>query len=119
MIRYQNIQNNNSIILENFILFLNIILFINMLFRKNVTLIDINCDNLYLIFLYLSNYELYNLSYLCKYIKNIYSKKYFLKLIYQREHPMVFNILDNYCRLCNMNKFFRFTNKGFDNCLHF
>lgn len=79
---------------------------------------NLNCDSLYLIFLYLSNYELSNLCCLCKYIKYLYTQNFFLNIIYNRKHPIVFNILDNYCILCNINKFNNFFNKKFIRCKH-
>ena len=53
------------------------------------------------IFKYLSNEDVYKVSYLCKYYYNLLTSKYFIEYINKRYHPIVFNILDNYCGLCN------------------
>ncbi len=62
---------------------------------------NLSDDLLTYIFKYLSNEDVYKVSYLCKYYYNLLTSEYFIEYMDTRYHPMVFNILDNYCRLCN------------------
>ena len=62
---------------------------------------------LYKIFLYLPNQDLFCINLLSSYLHFIYMDSSFQKKIYNRYHPTVFNIFDNYCSLCNIpSKYF-------------
>lgn len=76
-------------------------------------------DILYNIFKYASNEDIYNLS-ISKYYKKILTDTYFFKYIKYRYHPIVFNIIDNLCKKCNIGIFF-ITEDKFDTltCRHF
>jgi len=58
-------------------------------------------DLLTYIFKYLSNEDIYKVSYLCKSYYGLLTSEYFVEYMDKRYHPMVFNILDNYCHYCN------------------
>ena len=58
------------------------------------------------IFEYLFNEDTFKLNKLCKDIKQISDSKSFINQIKSRKHPLVFNIIDNYCLKCNLSIYF-------------
>jgi hypothetical protein len=70
------------------------------------------------IFFYLPNGDIFNLNLIKLFNKNTIDKL-FIKKIYKRNHPLVFNVIGNYCKLCNINKkyFLNYNNKMYCNHL--
>lgn len=56
------------------------------------------------IFIFLYNFEIFKVNLYSKYFKNIINRKYFQKKVLNRYHPMVFNIIGNYCFKCNLKR---------------
>ena len=54
------------------------------------------------IFEYLPNEDIFKLNKLCKGIKQISDSESFINHIKYRKHPIVFNVIDNYCSRCNI-----------------
>ena len=54
------------------------------------------------IFEYLPNEDIFKLNKLCKGIKQISDSESFINHIKYRNHPLVFNAIDNYCSICNI-----------------
>ena len=50
---------------------------------------------------YLHNEDIYNLSYISHLYYNTLTSAFFINYIDNRYHPMVFNIFDNFCYICN------------------
>ena len=50
---------------------------------------------------YLCNEDIYNLSYISKFYYNTLTSYFFINYIDTRYHPIVFNIFDNFCYICN------------------
>ena len=77
-------------------------------------------DILYNIFEFAPNEDIFNLLSVSKYYKEILTDTYFFKHIKYRYHPIVFNIIDNLCKKCNLGLFF-ITEDNFDTltCRHF
>ena len=65
---------------------------------------DLSNDILYEIFYFLPNEYIIENLYINKRIYNISLNRIFRKEIKVRRHPIVFNIFDNYCKICNFNK---------------
>ena len=78
----------------------------------------IDLYNLYKIFLYLPNEDLLKLQELSKYVYTIYSDVEFKKKIRFRYHPTIFNLIDNYCSLCNIPKKYFSINYPLGRCSH-
>jgi hypothetical protein len=53
------------------------------------------------IFKFLYNEDVFKINKLCKDLKYISYNKIFIDEIRYRNHPLVFNCIDNYCKLCN------------------
>lgn len=74
-------------------------------FRKNLILIvminNFNYDMLFYIIQFLPNHEIMNIFSICKELNQRLNKNALLEYMSYREHPIVFNIHDNYCMLCN------------------
>jgi len=61
------------------------------------------CDDLlYIIFKFLPNEDIFNLTTTSKYYNNILTDDYFFNYVKYRKHPMVFNYADNICNICNI-----------------
>jgi len=58
------------------------------------------------IFKYLPNEDIFKLNKLCKAIKEISECESFFNEIKYRRHPLVFNVIDNYCSQCNFGIYF-------------
>lgn len=54
---------------------------------------------------YLPNQDVFKLSKSSKFYNNIFDNIY-IDFIKHRNHPVVFNLIDNYCCICNMSKIF-------------
>lgn len=50
---------------------------------------------------FLHNEDIYNLSYISNYFYNTLTQSFFIDYINHRYHPVIFNILDNFCYICN------------------
>ena len=59
-------------------------------------------DMLYEILYYLPNESIIYMPNVCKYLKIVTDNELFREYILFRPHPMVFNLVDNYCRVCNI-----------------
>lgn len=57
--------------------------------------------NLYIIE-FLDNESVFNISYLNKYYNKLVTTDSFVEYLQYRNHPMVFNFLDNLCIKCNI-----------------
>ena len=58
------------------------------------------------VFEYLPNEDIFKLNKLCKGIKQISDCESFVNQIKYRKHPLVFNVIDNYCSICNFGIYF-------------
>lgn len=74
---------------------------------------------LYEIMYYLRNEYLLNMTIINKQLYKSLKDKKFRSIILKRKHPMVFNIFDNFCKICNFNdiQFYRYN--SYINCYHF
>ena len=59
----------------------------------------------YEIFYYLPNEDIFKLNQVNREFNLLIKNNIFYEEILYRDHPMVFNILDNYCTLCNIGLF--------------
>lgn len=66
----------------------------------------LNFDLINYIIEYLPNHEIMEFIYINKKIYDMFDKKKLLEYMEFRDHPMVFNILDNYCKICNLGILF-------------
>ena len=66
----------------------------------------------------LSNTDLLNFFLINKYINGILHLKQIVQYLYHRPHPIVFNLIDNYCILCNISKSYLFSNNCISRCNH-
>lgn len=57
---------------------------------------------IYEIFYYLPNEDVYKINRYSKKYREITLDEVFYENILYRNHPMVFNLLDNYCKFCNI-----------------
>ena len=71
-------------------------------------------------FKFLNNEDIYNVSYLCKLYYKLLTTKFFINYMNNRYHPVIFNILDNFCNLCNRGLVFIELKDDFniDRCYH-
>jgi len=61
------------------------------------------CDDLNLCIIeFLDNESVFNVSYLNKYYNRLVTEQDFIEYLQYREHPIVFNIIDNLCTKCNI-----------------
>ena len=61
------------------------------------------CDDLNLCIIeFLDNESVFNVSYLNKYYNRLVTEQDFIEYLKYREHPIVFNIIDNLCTKCNI-----------------
>ena len=61
------------------------------------------CDDLNLCIIeFLDNESIYNISYLNKYYNRLVTEPDFIEYLQYREHPIVFNVIDNLCTKCNI-----------------
>ena len=61
------------------------------------------CDDLnFCIIEFLDNESVFNISYLNKYYNRLVTQQDFIEYLQYREHPIVFNIIDNLCTKCNI-----------------
>ena len=95
-------------------------------FKLTFTIIMNNIDDyiFYEICYYLTNESILNIGLLNKKIFEKSIDKNFKKNILNRNHPIVYNIFDNYCMICNLKKFsfyFNFNSKkrNITNCYHY
>lgn len=63
---------------------------------------------LYQIFYFLYNHDIFKINLYNKFFRNMIDNKKFKNTIINRYHPMVFNIIGNYCFQCNIKKKFNF-----------
>ncbi len=57
---------------------------------------------LYEILYFLNNEEILNFKSINKKIYNLYNSNHFFNIIKNRNHPLVFNLLQNLCSKCNI-----------------
>ena len=57
---------------------------------------------IYKIFIKLYNEDVFILNQICKHFNILVKNDDFIDYIWFRYHPLVFNILSNYCHLCNL-----------------
>ena len=80
---------------------------------------SINNDIIYKICECLENYEVFNILKTCKYFNILENNKLFIEKIKYREHPIVFNIFDNFFYICNFHPlFFLDDDTTFTRCNH-
>ena len=61
------------------------------------------CDDLNLCIIeFLDNESVFNMSYLNNYYNRLITEQDFIEYLQYREHPIVFNIIDNLCTKCNI-----------------
>lgn len=51
---------------------------------------------------FLDNESVFNISYLNKYYNSLVTERDFIEYLQYREHPIVFNVIDNLCTKCNI-----------------
>jgi hypothetical protein len=76
-------------------------------------------DILHLIFQYLPNEDIFKLPSICKYYKQTTELPFFFNKIKYRQHPMVFNVYDNLCTICNLRIYFLTDDITFLRCNHY
>lgn len=81
-------------------------------------ILDIPDDLLYIIFLSLTNQDIFNLNKICKNFKLLTNDKIFINDIWIRYQPLTFNRIDNYCKYCNLTKYDIITNLKYQHCNH-
>ena len=101
--------------------------------NPNFPIFNLPNDVILNIIVYFNNYQLLEFIRIVKDCKaitlfNSINSSYFLKSIEKRPHPIVFNLLDNYCNICNRvsNTFFYLTKENssikkevtFTHCFH-
>ena len=59
----------------------------------------------YHIYDYLFVEDIINMSYINNHIAREVHSPYFKNHLRKRDAPMIFNIIDNYCKICNMKRF--------------
>ena len=64
-----------------------------------------------------SVFHIFKIKLYCKYMKKIFLDKHFKKIILNRNHPLVFNLIDNYCIICNIKSQIHNYNK-YTKCKH-
>ena len=67
---------------------------------------NLNFDLIYSIIKFLPNHEIMEFIYLNKDIYKMFDKNKLIEFMNFREHPIVFNSLDNYCVICNQGLIF-------------
>ena len=78
----------------------------------------------YEVMYFLQNDTLMKLGVINKEIKKRLEEKHFRRKIVNRRHPIMFNIYDNYCGVCNFMKFSARVRNGrynpllIENCMH-
>lgn len=78
------------------------------------------CDDIMMVVMsYLPNYDIFNMYYINRRMYNILNTSYMLDLIKYRPHPAVFNVIDNYCHVCNFKIVFFCDLLNFARCNHF
>ena len=69
---------------------------------------------------YLSNESIFKLESSCQIYTKFRKDKFLLSNLINREHPIVINICDNFCRQCNWVSYLKNRNKQkFLNCYHY
>ena len=83
-------------------------------------MIHLPLDTIYEILYYLHNGTIMQIPYVCTYLNAVVDNTLFKEYIMYRPHPMVFNLVDNYCRICNFGYPFPFSNydKKYVHCSH-
>ena len=61
---------------------------------------------LYDVFYFLPNEDIFKLNKINENCRKLVLDNIFYENILYREHPMVFNLVDNYCQLCNLQLYF-------------
>ena len=78
----------------------------------------LNKDVMSEIIKYLPNQEVFYLSKISLFYNKMFDED-LIEYIKYRKHPIVFNIIDNYCNLCNMSRIFLLDqNLKFIKCNH-
>tara|TARA_B100000886_G_C20395310_1_gene480092 strand:+ start:415 stop:681 length:267 start_codon:yes stop_codon:yes gene_type:complete len=78
----------------------------------------------YEIMYFLQNDALMKVEITNKKIRERLKEKQFRRKILNRRHPLMFNIYDNYCRICNFMEFTAYVRNGgynpllIENCMH-
>jgi len=75
---------------------------------------DIN----YKITQFLDNQSIFNMNTVNKDFNRFYKNPYIFEYVKYRNHPMVFNLIDNYCNICNVGIIFFDINHNITFCTH-
>ena len=80
----------------------------------------LNFDLLFEVFKFLPNHEIMEFIYINKKINKMFDVSKLIEFMEERSHPVVFNILDNYCFICNQGLIFLndFNKSNFICCYH-
>ena len=73
---------------------------------------------LYEIYYFLSNYDIIENLYINKRLTNSINNIKFIENIIYRNHPLVYNIHNNYCDICNLGIYILDDNTSMINCQH-
>ncbi len=68
---------------------------------------------------YLLNEDIFNVYTLNKNYKHILDDDVVKNYIIYREHPMIFNLIDNFCNICNLKTIFLYDKLTIGKCKHF
>lgn len=78
------------------------------------------CDDLIKEILdYLPNEDIFNMMLINNYYNKLMTQKSYINHIVYRDHPPVFNNIDNYCSICNLKLLFLCDFKKILRCNHF
>ena len=67
---------------------------------------------------FLPNYDIFNMTKVNKNMYNLLNSDYMYDYIKYRPHPATFNVIDNYCHICNFRIVFLCDILNFDKCYH-
>ena len=81
-------------------------------------IIDLPDEIIYIIFFNLNNEDIFMLNKICKKFDTLLKDDDFIDYIWFRYHPLVFNILDNYCHKCNLGIYKLSNNLKYIKCNH-
>ena len=66
---------------------------------------------------FMSNEDVFNMCKVNKHINNIFDERVMNNIIY-REHPLIFNVIGNFCNYCNLRLILLCNDTIFGNCNH-
>ena len=67
---------------------------------------------------FLHNDDIFNIYNTCKNNREIINDKIVIEYLKYRDHPMVFNLLDNFCNICNFRIIFLYDKFSIYRCNH-